>query len=574
LIELCVVVLSYGKAELLRACLEALRHQTVQASEVIVVVCGASDATRAMLDSFVSRFRLRVIWQIGSSPGAARNRAVEATAAHYCLFLDDDVIADSRLVAEHLRVQRQGPGVAGLGQLIARLPPSADGFARYVAQEWDHHTRLQEGAQAPSCADCSSANLSVPRLALLKAGGFVDSSGAELGYRLERQGLSFVHIPEAIGHRDYRKGFREVATDAERAGAASIELYAQQPHMLPYLQLGAFYDMSRKAILLRRLLLTLGVPGRALAMAGLLLGKGSWAGAWYRFVHSYCYWRGVRRAVPDRDTWQRLTRSPVILMYHAFGKPGEPSSRYVIPGRRFARQMAWLKWRGYHVLGLEEFLRDRCEYRLPPARSVILTFDDGYADNRAVAYPILRRYGFPATIFLVSGGVGDVNRWDSDGELAGRPLLSWSDVRALLHGGVRFGAHTQSHVALTAVSPDRMKDEVEGSRAELERALGVPIFTFAYPHGELDAAVQAGVEDAGFLGACSCHTGVNDPIVPSHALRRVEVRGAGSFIRFALALWLGIPGQSQFYRRNGGQAQAGPRVRGALDKEATDGNQP
>src|SRR5438552_3297030 len=103
--------------------------------------------------------------------------------------------------------------------------------------------------------------------------------------------------------------------------------------MLPDIPLGASYDMSPTAILLRRLLLTLGVPGRALAMASLVLGKRSWADAWYRFVHSYCYWRGVRRAVPDRETWQRLTRSPVILMYHALGRPGEPSSRYVIPGR-------------------------------------------------------------------------------------------------------------------------------------------------------------------------------------------------------------------------------------------------
>src|SRR5947208_4727247 len=127
---------------------------------------------------------------------------------------------------------------------------------------------------------------------MLREGGFVDSSGAELGYRLERQGLSFVHIPEAIGHRDYRKGFREIAADAERAGAASIELYAREPHMLPYLQLGTFHDMGRTATFLRRHLLTLGVSGRALAMAGLLMAKLFRADAWYRFVHSYCYWHG------------------------------------------------------------------------------------------------------------------------------------------------------------------------------------------------------------------------------------------------------------------------------------------
>ena len=228
-------------------------------------------------------------------------------------------------------------------------------------------------------------------------------------------------------------------------------------------------------------------------------------------------------------------------MYHAVGGPGEHPSRYVISRRRFARQMAWLKCRRYHVLSLEEFLRYRYEYRLPPARSVIITFDDGYADNRTLAYPILRRHGFPSTIFLVSAGVGGTNKWDSEGALAGRPLLSRSDIQEMVDGGICFGSHTRSHVALTAVSGIRVRDEVEGSRADLEQEFNRSIFAFAYPHGKYDAAVQAAVERAGFVAACSSNTGVNDPVVPNHALRRIEIRGTDSFLHLALALWLGIP---------------------------------
>ena len=563
--ELSVIIPTYGKVEQLRACLEALcrQVQSVADFEVIVVVDGSTDATSEMLANLATPYRLYVIHQKHIGHGVARSRGVEAASGRYCLFLEDDIVANPKLVAQHLQVQRERDGVIGIGQVILTLPQSADGFVRYVAQQWrDRYDKLNEG-RPPSFIDCYSGNLSVSRAAIVKTGGFAldlpHSDSIELGYRLERQGLSYVYIPDAIGDLDYRQGLREIAVDAERAGAASIELYRRHPPMLPFLQLGSFYNMSRTAILLRRLLLTVGVPSRLLALAGVLLGQRPWTREWYRFVYSYCYWQGVRRAVLEDDTWQRLTRSPIILSYHAFAGPGEPPTRYVIPRRRFALQMAWLKWRGYHVISLEAFLRDRCEYRLSPARSIILTFDDGYADNRTIAYPILRRYGFPAMIFLVSGGVGDTNRWDRDGELAGRPLLSWSDVREMLHWGIRFGAHTRRHVPLSLVPLSTVKDEAEGSQADLERGLGLPILTFAYPHGDYSPAIQAVVERSGFLGACSCQTGVNDPVVPSHALRRIEVRGTDSFIHFALAIWLGIAARSSLGRANG-QAKMVPSI--------------
>ena len=66
--------------------------------------------------------------------------------------------------------------------------------------------------------------------------------------------------------------------------------------------------------------------------------------------------------------------------------------------------------------------------------------------------------------------------------------------------------------------------------------LGIPILAFAYPHGEYNSAIQKVVEGAGFLGSCTCHRGVNDPMVACHTLRRVGVRGTHGFVRFVLAL--------------------------------------
>ena len=544
--QLSVIIPTYNRREMLRACLEALCQQTQPTTdfEVIVIVDGSTDGTRELLANLETPFPLRVDWQKNNGQAAALNRGVEAAEGRYCLFLDDDITADPELVAEHLRVQTAHGGIMGLGHLTLKLPGRVDGFIRYFADCWtDHYTRMNQGAAPLTYRDCYSGNMSVPRLTFLEAGGFaVDlprSYDIELGYRLGRRGLSIVYIPKAQGQQLYLKGPREIAVDSENAGVAAVELFRRHPSMLPSLRLGRFGGASLPEMLLRRLLLWIAFPSRPLAMFGRLLGRSPWAHTWYHFLDRYCYWRGVRRAVPDRDTWRRLSQGPIFLMYHACGKTGEPPSRYIMPARRFARQMAWLKWRRYHVLSLDEFLRYKAEYRLPPARSVVITFDDGYADNRTIAYPILRQHGFTATIFLVSGAVETFNQWDHDSELVGRPLLSWSDIQEMRHGGIDFGAHTRTHVLLTTLPPSQIQDEIEGSRTDIEQKIGCPISTFAYPYGKYDVSSQDMVERTGFLAACSCRSGVNDPDTPQYILRRAEIHGTDALASFVLLLQFG-----------------------------------
>lgn len=545
MIELSVIIPTYNRAEQLHTCLDALSRQTQPAAdfEVVVVVDGSIDGTDEMLTKLVTPYVLRVLRQENSGQHVARNHGVAIARGRYCLFLDDDIVADPRLVAEHLRVQREHGGVVAIGQIPITLSPDADWFMRYFAQGWTrHYTRLNQGIRPPSWTDCYGGNLSVSRAAFLAAGGFAAdvprSHDVELAYRLERQGLSFVYVPDAIGIEEVRKGVCERAADNERSGAAWVKLYQRHPPMLPHL-LGNFAEASRREVLLRRILLALDISPRLLACMGPLLRKCSWTYSWYCLLNNYCYWRGVRRAILDRDTWRRLTRGTPILMYHAFGGPGEPPSRYVVPMRRFARQMAWLKRMGYRVLGLEEFLHYRRENRLPPARSVVITIDDGYADTRTIAYPILRRYGFPATIFPVSERVGAINHWAHRGELRGRPLLSWLDIQDLLSNDMQFGAHTRTHPVLTSVSFGQAREEIEGSRADLESKLQVPIRVFAYPYGEYNSTTQLIVEQAGFLGSCGISSGLNTPKTPLHALRRIAIWGTDSLVHFALKLWLG-----------------------------------
>jgi peptidoglycan/xylan/chitin deacetylase (PgdA/CDA1 family) len=338
-----------------------------------------------------------------------------------------------------------------------------------------------------------------------------------------------------------RARWREVVRNRQRQGRDDVERYRQEPSVLPRLTLGGADTDERGWLTLRAFALALHVPPRALAGLGTVLPVRRLSSACMRFTASYAYWAGVRGAA-DPETWRRLRRGVPILMYHAIGAPGERPSRYVVPVKSFARQMRWLKRRGYHVTGLDDYARYRSEHRLPPAKTIVVTFDDGYLDNLTLARPILEQLGLPATIFLVSA-VEDRNAWSTGGSLAQRPMMKLEDARQAVGGLLTFGAHTRTHPALPDISPAEAEREVTGSKHDLERALGVPVTTFAYPHGRVDDEVRAIVERAGFTCACGVVPGRNRPAADDFLLRRVEIFGTDGLVRFALTVLLGDVGR-------------------------------
>ncbi|HME61444.1 MAG TPA: glycosyltransferase [Candidatus Binatia bacterium] len=545
MVELSVVIATFNRAERLGACLGALCEQSQPLTdvEVIVVVDGSADGTCEMLARLKTPYVLRVVEQQHRGQCAALNHGAEMAEGRYCLFLDDDIIASRQLLAEHLRTQNEKGGVVGIGQLRITFRGRADWFAHCFARGWtEHYEQLNQRVRSLTYEDCYGGNMSLPRAAFMAAGGFaLDMQrcyDVELAYRLESQGLSFVYIEQAMGVQDERKGLQALILDSEASGKASVEIFRRHPSTLPQL-LGSFNSIRPRDRLLYRLFLMLNIPARLLVHFGSVLRKPSWRYGWYCFLHRYCYWRGVRRALPDRDTWRRLTSGTPILMYHAFGSSTERESRFVISGHRFAGQMAWLRRLRYRVISLEEYLRYRREHSLPPRRSVIITIDDGYADNWAVAYPILGRYRFPATIFVVSDQIGSTYYSHVHSELNGRPMLSWSKVEALTRAGIHVGAHTRTHPDLTKIPLESAQDEIEGSKLDLERQLKMPIQIFSYPFGEINAQVQNLVEAAGFFGSCTVRAGLNTAITPLHALRRVEIHGTDSLLDFCVAVHFG-----------------------------------
>jgi len=218
-----------------------------------------------------------------------------------------------------------------------------------------------------------------------------------------------------------------------------------------------------------------------------------------------------------------------VLLYHAFGD--EPS-RFVVGRRVFARQMRLLSLLRFRVVPYGELVAALGEGRVP-RRTVALTIDDGYAEIAEIA-PILERHGFGATVFLISGRLGGVNNWSSDPLLHGRPTLSVEEAVRLRARGIELGAHTRSHVDLRAVDGDTLTTEVEGSRRELEEALGEPMRVFAYPYGGVDERVAEAVRAAGFASACTVVSRRaridDDPFL----IPRIEVKRSDSLLRFLL----------------------------------------
>lgn len=317
---------------------------------------------------------------------------------------------------------------------------------------------------------------------------------------------------------------------AERAGVTDVERWRHDPSVLATQPLGAFDEAPLTQVVLRRLLLALRLPPR-------LVYPLSKREGFRRAVESSSYWRGVRSAV-DGETWRRLTQGTTILMYHAFAVRGERASRFVVSPRAFERQMRWLA-RRRPVLGLEELLAHRRTNRLPPAGALVVTIDDGYDDVRSEAHPVLRALGIPATLFVVTERMGETNRWNPDGPLAGRPLVSWHDARELHRDGLTLGAHTRTHPVLPDLSPEDVEAEVAGSRNDLAATLAEPVETFAYPFGRWNEATAGAVARAGFGCAVSIRTGRNCAATAPYALRRVEIQGDDSFFRFMLAVLFG-----------------------------------
>ena len=193
-----------------------------------------------------------------------------------------------------------------------------------------------------------------------------------------------------------------------------------------------------------------------------------------------------------------------ILCYHRF-ESGCTSPMCITP-TDFERQMQYLKESAYRVISFRE-LMEFVEYRRAlPKRSVVITIDDGYRSAYEQAYPILKKYGFSATLFIYTEFVG-----------VSRQAITWDQLREMKANGFEIGSHSVRHSDLTEPEEqedqreylERVKREIRLSKEIIDRELEQDTLVFAFPYGRHDKRAVALVREAGYQLAVTVERGFN-----------------------------------------------------------------
>lgn len=242
----------------------------------------------------------------------------------------------------------------------------------------------------------------------------------------------------------------------------------------------------------------------------------------------------------------KLTRPPKdeipILMYHKINpyfRSGGLGLR--VPPKDFEQQLRYLREQGYNSITMSMLIDHYQQGTRLPKNPIVLTFDDGYTDNYTYALPLLKKYHYTATIFLVSGLVGKTNEWD---EALGRPtnpLMNWDQIKEMEKAGIEFGGHTVTHPHLAQIPLEEARKEITKCKTDLEKNLGHPVKFFCYPYGNYNRSVAEAVNDAGFQAAVTVKQGRNTRNSKLLELNRIRVTGRHSLSDFATNLVKSYP---------------------------------
>jgi len=221
-------------------------------------------------------------------------------------------------------------------------------------------------------------------------------------------------------------------------------------------------------------------------------------------------------------------------MYHRFGYSN--STLFVTP-ENFAKQMDYLKKHNYRVISLDELIKGIEHNKYFPHNTVVITIDDGYRDSYIYAFSILKKYNFPATIFIITNYIGKK-----------KEFLNWGEVKEMSNNGITFGAHTRNHVYLPGIKDRKVLwNEIKGSKLDLERKLKVPINYFCYPIGGFNKLIKEMVRNAGYKGACATNRGSDRFNRDVYALKRIKV--TNSDVNKPLSFWAKLSGYYNLFRK-------------------------
>lgn len=248
-----------------------------------------------------------------------------------------------------------------------------------------------------------------------------------------------------------------------------------------------------------------------------------------------------------------------ILFYH---RVSDDRDELAVTPRRFRQQMDYLASQSYRAVDVLEAV-ELLDAGAASAKTIGLSFDDGYVDVAEQALPILQERGFRATVFVSPAVVSGWAKFEWYREQP--PVLGWDEIGDLdREGTLSFEAHSLTHPNLPALRPEAAREEILGSKAALETQLRRPVQVFSYPYGLFGLRERGLVEEGGFRAAVTCEPGLNTRSTDRLCLRRRQVDSRDSLLDFLAKVGGGhdspLPLRRAYRRRRYGMGTGSPTL--------------
>ncbi len=222
-----------------------------------------------------------------------------------------------------------------------------------------------------------------------------------------------------------------------------------------------------------------------------------------------------------------------ILMYHSVSR--ESTNRFIkftITPELFADHLGFVSDQGYTPITIAEYAKSvSVSNSIRPVKPIIVTFDDGFDDFYYAALPILKKYNYTASLYIVVNDIGGTSKWLKPEGEENRRMLTWSQISDIQKAGVECGTHTLSHVHLDTARPEVARREVARSKDVMEQKLGGSVYSIAYPYGHYTKIVRRSVIDAGYIAACAVRNAMSHMNDDIFGLARITIHRQTSVVQ-------------------------------------------
>jgi peptidoglycan/xylan/chitin deacetylase (PgdA/CDA1 family) len=232
------------------------------------------------------------------------------------------------------------------------------------------------------------------------------------------------------------------------------------------------------------------------------------------------------------SSWLSSNYVVPIMMYHQVAQVSKEPLNTISPSN-FEKHMAYLKTHGYNVITLDKLIDQKSRHKAQ-AKEVVITFDDGFENIYTNAYPILKKYGFKATIFVIT------NYIDKE------EFLKESQIKEMLSSGlIQVESHTRNHSYLPDIKDEsRLWEEILSSKLDLENRFKIAVFFLSYPVGGFDEKIKGMVAKAGYQAALTTNRGFDKANKDLYELKRVRFNNKD----YDRSLWIKLSGFYNFFK--------------------------